>query len=336
MSRAADTRANLVPAEKLLAPQFADDAAQSRGPLHPLAIWRRLRRDKAALVGLGMACTFLIIALFAPIVARHNPEAKDLARMNEPPSWMKYEPLVAPGETPDPEDVARASTDRRVFGRDVRGRDILSRVIYGARTSIFVGLFVVSIACMIGVTAGSLAGYVGGVVDSLIMRAVDIMLAFPFLILAIAIVSIFPQTTIYHIAVVLGLTMWPGMSRLMRAQVLTTRDLEFVKAAQALGAGHFTIITRHILPNCIGPIVIWYTMGIAGAIMAEASLSFLGLGPEDSLSWGSMIDNGLKKSNFPAEWWPVMFPAGALALLVLGFNLLGDGLQDAINPKLKK
>jgi ABC-type dipeptide/oligopeptide/nickel transport system permease subunit len=250
----------------------------------------------------------------------------DTARMNEPPFWTNpYGPYAS----------QEYKKNHNLFGRDVMGRDILSRVIYGARTSLIVGVAVVTLSSLIGVSLGSIAGFAGGAIDAVIMRFVDVLLAFPFLILAIAVISVFPHTTLFHIALVLGLTSWPGICRLMRAQVMTTREQDYVKAAQALGAGRLAVLLRHILPNCIAPVVIWFTIGIAGAIMAEASLSFLGFG-QDSMSWGSMIENGLRKSDFPTEWWPVAFPAIALAMLVLAFNLLGDGLQDAINPKLRK
>lgn len=300
----------------------------SYGPLHPAAIWRRLKHDRAAVAGLIMVIVFICIAMAAPLIAPANPYAQDFSKMNQPPFWTSAGRQIA--------DYGSSSPLYGLFGRDVSGRDIFSRVVYGTRTSLLIGVAVVSLAALIGITLGSLAGYAGGFVDATIMRLVDILLAFPFLILAIGVVSIFRYTTLFHIALVLGLTSWPGISRLMRAQVLRTRELDYVAAARALGANHRDILMRHILPNCIGPVVIWFTMGIAGAIMAEASLSFLGFGQEDSLSWGSMIDSGLRKADFPSQWWPVAFPAGALALLVLSFNLLGDGLQDAINPKLKK
>lgn len=295
---------------------------RSYGPLHPVAVARRLRRDKVALIGVYIVAFVVFIAAFAPLLAPHDPKGRDLERMNEPPSW------VAP--------VGRVQPKDALFGRDVRGQDVLSRVIYGARTSLLVGVAVVTIASLIGITLGCIAGYAGGFIDSMIMRLVDVLLAFPFLILALAMVSIFPRTTLFHIAIVLGLASWPGIARLMRAQVLSTREYDYVSAARALGAGHSAILFRHILPNCIAPVVIWFTMGIAGAVMGEASLSFLGLGDPDSLSWGSMINTGLSKANFPKEWWAVLFPAVALAFTVFGLNLLGDGLQDAINPRMKK
>lgn len=298
-------------------------APPSYGPLHPLAIWSRLKHDTAALIGAGIVLIVLFIALFAPILAPHDPKLANRDIMNKPPTWI---------DKKSAEEIKRPS----YFGTDVRGQDVLSRVIYGARTSLLVGAAVMCLAALIGVTLGCIAGYAGGFVDALIMRCVDILLAFPFLILALAMVSVVPQATLVHIALILGLTSWPGICRLMRGQVLSAKEHDFVKAASALGAGHIAILFRHVLPNCIAPVIIWFTMGIAGAIMGEASLSFLGVGDPDSMSWGTMINSGLTRSDFPDEWWAAVFPAIFLAFTVLGFNLLGDGLQDAINPRLKK
>lgn len=302
-----------------------DDESAHRGPLHPLNVWKHFRRNRLAVFGLGIVIFFVLVGVFAPALAPYHPELSDTGRMNEAPSWLArdyggYQP----------------GTSRHAMGLDVSGRDILSRIIYGARTSILVGLAVVSLAGIIGVTLGALAGYFGGKVDTIVMRAVDILMAIPFLVLAIAVISIFPRTTLVHLAVVLGLASWPSICRLMRAQVLQTREMEFVMAARALGASHGAILRRHIIPNCIAPVIIWFFMGIAGAIMSEASLSFLGLGDPDSLSWGTLINTGLTKSNFTEEWWTTAFPGVALALLVFGFNLVGDGLQDAINPRARK
>lgn len=301
---------------------LAGQGPPPRGPMHPLVIWGRLKRDKPAVLGLMMVVAFVLVAVFAPWIAP-DPHALDRTRANEAPAFLTRN---------DPD----RPPDGAILGRDVRGRDVFARVVHGTRTSLVIGVLVVLISSAIGVTLGSIAGYFGGIVDTLISRLVDILLAFPFLILALAIVSIFPRTTQWHMALALGLAGWPSMARLMRAQVLGTRELEFVSAARALGAGNLHILTRHILPNCIGPAIIWVTMGIAGAVMSESSLAFLGLGEDDSLSWGTMINTGLTKANFPDQWWGVAFPAAALALLVLAFNMLGDGLQDAINPRKKR
>lgn len=312
------------------ASEESGQAVASYGLLHPYAIASRMRRDKMALLGAFLVLGFVLVALVAPWISPCPPDAQDISRMNEAPFWWQ------PPSSAEPPSSAQG-TSRHWMGLDVSGRDVLSRVLYGSRTSLLLGVAVVTLASLIGLTLGCVAGYFGGILDTLIMRTVDILLAFPFLILAIAIISIFPRTTLFHIALVLGLTSWPGICRLMRAQVMTTRELDFVKAAQALGSSHTGILFRHILPNCIAPVIIWFTLGIAAAVMAEASLSFLGFGQGgETLSWGSMIDSGLRKADFPSEWWPAAFPAAALALLVLAFNLLGDGLQDALNPRLKK
>lgn len=297
----------------------------SHSPFHPFAIFQRLKTDISAMLGAAGILIILFFACLAPWLAPNDPNIVDRTRMNEAPQWLHAPQYRSNAPPPD-----------SALGRDVRGRDVLSRVIYGARTSLLIGLAVVTLASIIGTTLGCIAGYVGGFVDSAIMRLVDILLAFPFLILALAVVSIFPKPTLWHIAAVLGFTFWPSICRLTRAQVLITREHEYVKAALALGAGHGSILLRHILPNCVAPVIIWFAMGIAGAIMGEASLSFLGLGDPDSLSWGTMIYMGLSRSNFPTEWWAAAFPAAALAFTVLGFNLLGDSLQDALNPRLKK
>lgn len=286
---------------------------------------RHLYRDPVAITGSILTALILVCAVFAPVLAPLNPDATDRSRMNEAPRWLSIPAYQKPKAAPD-----------TILGRDVRGRDVLSRVVYGARTSLLVGFLVVAIAAVIGVSLGCVAGYAGGFVDAAIMRAVDILLAFPFLILALAMVSIFPRATLWHISLVLGITYWPAICRLTRGQVLATRGKEYVKAAQAIGAGHGTILFRHILPNCMAPVIIWFAMGIAGAIMGEASLSFLGLGDPDSLSWGTMIYTGLSRSDFPAEWWAAVFPAMALAATVLAFNLLGDALQDALDPRIRR
>lgn len=297
-------------------------------PFHPVAVVRRVAENSAGLIGLIIVVILVLIAAFAPLIAPEDPYTPVRTRMNEPPRWANLGTYNATAQ-------ARRTGLRpnTVLGRDVRGRDVLSRVIYGARSSLLIGVSVVLLAGAIGITLGALAGYIGGAFDATVMRIVDILLAFPFLVLALAAVSIFPHATSWHIAAVLGFTFWPAICRLTRGQVLATRGSEYISAVRSLGAGHARILLRHILPNCIAPVIIWFAMGIAGAIMGEASLSFLGLGDPDTTSWGAMIYSGLSRSNFPDEWWSAMFPAAALAATVLGFNLLGDALQDALNPR---
>ena len=292
-------------------------------PTHPPpGVWRKLRRSPSAVAGLLVVLLFALAGLLAPWLTAESPVRGDPARMNEPPSW------VDPGARAD---VAPAA-QRRPLGRDVAGRDILARLLHGARTSLAVGLAVVALATLVGVLVGGLAGYFGGWADTVLMRLTDVMLAFPFLILAIAVASIVRQATLVHVALVLGLTSWPTVARLARAQVLVVREEAYVAAARALGAGHTAILLRHVAPNCAAPVIVWASMGIAGAVMAESALSFLGLGPVDGTSWGGMIATGLK-AHLPDEWWPVVFPSLALAAMVLALNLLGDALQDAMNPR---
>lgn len=291
----------------------------------------KILRDPGGLTGIIMIGLLIIAGVFAPALAPENPYEPNRSRMNEPPRWADASAYLKTSQARRTGLVPNA-----ILGRDVRGRDVLSRVLYGARTSLFIGVVVVLIAGAIGITLGAVAGYAGGALDSAIMRVVDILLAFPFLVLALAAVSIFPHATLWHITLVLGLTFWPAICRLTRAQVMATREREYVSAVRALGASHLRTLTRHIMPNCIAPVIIWFAMSIAAAIMGEASLSFLGLGDPDSTSWGAMIYMGLSRANFPTEWWSALVPAAALALTVLAFNLLGDALQDALNPRLRK
>ncbi|MFH0794663.1 MAG: ABC transporter permease [bacterium] len=275
-------------------------------------ILRRLGRDPTAMFGLALVVALVFVGVCAPLLAPQLPMEQSLR-----------DSLGAP--------MAKG----HLLGTDQLGRDLLSRIIYGTRISLTLGVLVCTGATFIGVILGSFAGYFGRWADIVIMRAADIILAFPFLILAIAILAIFEEPSLKLVFVVVGVVSWAPIARLVRAQILVAKELDYVNAAVALGAGTPRVLFLHVLPNCIAPVIIWFTMGIAGAIMAEASLSFLGMGAEPGVpSWGSMINEGF--SYMRREWWLTVFPGVALALTVLGFNLLGDGLQDAMNPRLKK
>ena len=261
-------------------------------------------------VGAAIVLVVVVAAVFGPTVAPFDPAAQELALRLEGPTGLHW------------------------FGLDELGRDIFTRVLYGARISLLVGIVVVGVSATAGIAMGAIAGYFGGRVDEAISRIIDVLLAFPGLLLAIALVAVLgPSLT--NVVIALTLIGWVGYARLVRGQVLRAREFEFVQAARALGATTPRILLRHVIPTTLPAVTVQATLGMGAAILNEASLSFLGFG-QDSMSWGSMIENGLRKADFPTEWWPVVFPAGALALLVLAFNLLGDGLQDAINPKLKK
>ena len=272
-------------------------------------VWARLRRDSRARIGLAVVALLLLLALLAPLLARHDPIRVDLVRQLQAPSlehWM---------------------------GTDIQGRDVWSRLVYGARISLAVGLISQSIALALGLTFGLLAGYYGRRVDDLVMRLADVTLAFPTLLLLIAMVAAL-QPSLLVVFVTVGIVGWAGMARLVRGQVLVVRQLEYIQAARALGTPDRRIIARHVLPNVIAPVVIASTLGMAGAIMAEAALSFLGLGVQPPTpSWGAMIADGRDLSQLRASPWTSLFPGLAIGVTVLGFNLLGDALRDALDPR---
>jgi peptide/nickel transport system permease protein len=261
-------------------------------------------------VGLVIVLVAVLAALVGPALSPYNPAAQELARRLEPPT------LSHP------------------FGLDELGRDILARLLAGARISLLVGLAVVSVSSVVGMLVGSIAGYFGGRVDDVISRVVDILMAFPGILLAIALVAVLgPSLT--NVVLALSVIGWVGYARLVRGQALRARELDFVHAARALGAGSPRVVLRHVLPSAFPAVVVQATLGMAGAIIAEASLSFLGLGVQPPTpSWGTMLDAG-RAHLFDAPHLTI-FPGLAIALLVLGFNFLGDGLRDRVDPKLAK
>jgi peptide/nickel transport system permease protein len=261
-------------------------------------------------VGLAIVIVTALAASLGPFLTPYDPAAQELARRLEGPSFA------------------------HPFGLDELGRDILSRLLHGARISLMVGVAVVSVSSVIGMLLGSIAGYFGGLVDDLISRVVDILMAFPGILLAIALVAVLgPSLT--NVVLALSVIGWVGYARLVRGQALRAREFEFVQAARALGARAPRIVLRHVLPTALPSVVVQATLGMAGAIIAEAALSFLGLGVQPPTpSWGSMLDAG-RSHLFDAPHLTI-FPGLAIACLVLGFNFLGDGLRDRVDPKLAK
>jgi peptide/nickel transport system permease protein len=283
----------------------------SRGDSQWSIAARQFRRNKLALVGLGIIVLLYLIALLAPLIAPHDPIAQhDIARTG----------YLSP----------RAGN---WLGTDRFGRDVLSRIIYGSRISLSIGFIATVISITIGTMLGALAGYFGGRVDTLIMRFTDMVLAFPRLVLLILIVALFgPSITM--IILVLGLTQWPGTTRIVRGDVLSLREREFIHAAQALGMGRTRIIMRHLIPNVLAPVIVAATLGIGNTIVMEAGLSFLGLGVQPPTpTWGSMVADG--RDNLIGAWWVATFPGLTIVLVVLAFNLVGDGLRDALDPRLR-
>jgi ABC-type dipeptide/oligopeptide/nickel transport system permease subunit len=272
-------------------------------------IWRRLRHDRRALTGLAVVALLILAATAAPLIARHDPVAIELANQLAAPSL----------EHP--------------LGTDYHGRDILARIVYGARISLAAGIISQTIAVLLGVTFGLIAGFYGRWVDDIVMRLADITLAFPTLLLLIAMVAAL-EPSLGVVFVVIGFVGWAGMARLVRGQTLVVRQLEFVQAARALGAPDRRVLVRHVLPSVVAPVVVAATLGMAGAIMAEASLSFLGLGVQaPTPSWGGMIADARDLGQLRDAPWTSIFPGLAIGATVLGFNLLGDSLRDAIDPR---
>lgn len=276
---------------------------------NPLAV--RLRRDRIFQLGLGMVGLVVACALLAPWIAPDSPILGDLQQAY----------LLPPGP-------------HHWFGTDTQGRDILSRVVYGARISLGVGLIAQSVATLLGVTMGLVAGYYGKWIDAVIMRLADITLAFPTLLLLIAVAAAV-RPSLPVIFVIIGLVGWAAMARLVRSQVLVLRSSDYVLAARALGARDREILWRHLLPNVRGPVIVAATLGIAGAIMAEAALSFVGLGAQPPTpSWGAMVADG--RDLLRVAPWVSIAPGIAIGLAVLGFNLVGDVMREHFDPRLRR
>ncbi len=270
---------------------------------------KRFLRDNRARIGIAIVVIMSLAALLAPVIARQDPVAIDLLRLLERPSGDHW------------------------LGTDIQRRDVWSRLVYGERVSLTVGLISQSIALVLGVSLGLLAGFYGRWVDEIVMRLADVTLAFPTLLLLIAMVAAL-EPSMGVVFATIGIVGWAGMARLVRGQVLVVRQLEYIQAIRALGAGDLRIMIQHVLPNVIAPVVIAATLGVAGAIMAEAALSFLGLGvPPPAPSWGSMIADGRDLDQLRRAPWTSVFPGVAIGAAVLGFNLLGDALRDALDPR---
>jgi peptide/nickel transport system permease protein len=297
---------------------------------HPVSLWadtrRNILRQRVAQVGLLLLGTLLTIAIAAPVIATHDPD--DTAGIDEG--------LVTAGKLGPCIHLFGCPADRpeHFFGIDRNGRDEYSRVVYGARVSLLVGIATVTFAIAVGTLLGSIAGYAGGWLDNLIMRLMDVLLAFPSLILAIAMVTVLGPGLL-NAAFAIGIVGIPIYARVMRASVLSIKERDFVVATRALGESPRGILLRRILPNALTPLIVVGTLGIAGAILDVAALSFLGLGAQPPLAeWGSMI--GLDRNQLFSAPHLIIVPGIALSISVLGFNLLGDGLRDALDPRLNR
>jgi peptide/nickel transport system permease protein len=274
------------------------------------AFWRTFSRNQLAVIGGIVVGLLFAMAILAPMLAPWDPNRPDTKKILDPPSRMH--PL----------------------GTDQLGRDVLSRMLYGARVSLAVGFVSVGIATMIGTLLGTAAGYHGGLTDAAIMRLVDLVLVFPRFFLLLAVLA-FIRPSIWTIMAVIGLTGWMGVARLVRAEFLSLKEREFVVWSQSIGATAFRIIWRHILPNAMAPVLVAMTLGIPAAILTESGLSFLGLGVQPPYAtWGNILNEG--KDAIEIAWWLSMYPGLAILLTVLSYNLLGEGIRDALDPRLRQ
>ncbi|HVF13325.1 MAG TPA: ABC transporter permease [Acidimicrobiales bacterium] len=272
-------------------------------------IRRRFFRNKLAVVGLVMVGIVFFAALAAPLISPHDPQVQDMSNT-----------------------LAEPSSDHW-FGTDENGRDQLSRVIHGARIAVIVGVSVILLALVIGVVLGSLSGYLGGAWDAVIMRIADVFFAFPMIVGAIVIVLVVGRG-LTPVVLALAIFSWATVARLLRSSILSVRETEYVEAARSLGAGRWRIVTRHVLPNSMAPVLVYAMVSVATAIVAEASLSFLGVGLQpDVADWGNMISAGQKFFGYKDYLW--FFPSLAVVFTVLGFVFMGDGLRDALDPRLR-
>ncbi len=275
-----------------------------------MAFWKALARNRLALAGGAVVVVLVVLATLAPVIARWDPHRPDIRMILAPPSAAH--PL----------------------GTDQLGRDVLARMLYGARVSLAVGFVSVGIAGMIGVLLGSAAGWHGGVVDNAIMRLVDLMLVFPRFFLLLAVLA-FLRPSIWTIMAVIGLTGWMGVTRLVRAEFLTLKEREFVLSSQSIGASGLRVVLRHILPNAMAPVLVAMTLGIPAAILTESGLSFLGLGVQPPFAtWGNILNDG--KDAIEIAWWLSFYPGLAILITVLSYNLLGEGIRDALDPRLRQ
>ncbi|NQT89727.1 MAG: ABC transporter permease [Candidatus Omnitrophica bacterium] len=263
-------------------------------------------RNKLTLFGVVIVGLLGLAALFAPLIAPYDPASIDI------------------------ESALLGPSSQHIFGTDYLGRDVFSRMVYGSRISLSIGFIAVGIAVCIGIVIGSIAGYYGGKTDTVLMRFVDIMLCFPSFFLILAVVAVL-EPNITNIMIVIGITSWMGVARLIRAEILSLKEREFILAARAIGASDLRIIVFHLIPNAIAPVLVSAVLGVAAAVLVESALSFLGLGVQPPTpSWGNILMEG--KASLGVCWWLMLFPGLAIFITVLGYNLLGEGLREHFSP----
>jgi ABC-type dipeptide/oligopeptide/nickel transport system permease subunit len=307
-----------------VAAELADSARTTASPVIAEATrprsWRysrlgRLLTEPSAVFGTVILGIFIFAAIAAPLIAPHDPKLTDLRKRNVPPAWLE------------------GGSTEHLLGTDPVGQDLLSRIIYGARVSLTVGIVVTILAALLGIAVGLVAGYWGGAIDEILMRIAELFLVFPFILLAVTVIAVL-GSGLRNLIIVLVVTGWVQYSRLVRSQVLTLRGVQYVDAARVAGSGDVRIIVRHILPNLLASVVVLATLQTAFVLLTEAALSFLGLGIDPSTpTWGAMVNQG--RTYIYNAWWVITFPGLAILLAVLAINMVGDWLRDALDPTLR-
>jgi peptide/nickel transport system permease protein len=271
--------------------------------------WRRFKKNRPAVGGLIIVLLLLLLAFLADILAPYDPWESSFGEKLEAPSL------------------------KHLMGTDHFGRDVLSRIIYGSRISLLIGFLAAIITISLGVFIGAVSGFFGGVIDNILMRVTELFMVIPTFFLILLIVAVFGGK-ILNVIVVIGITTWPGTARVVRASFLSLKEKEFVEAARLIGSNNFRLIFKHILPNAMGPVLVLTSLRVAASILAEAGLSFLGLGDVNFVTWGQLLYKA--QLYMRISWWSAVFPGLMIFLAVLAFNLMGDGLTDALNPRLKE
>jgi len=273
--------------------------------------WNKLKRNKLAVFGTIILSLLILLSIIAPIISPYGRDTVDLL------------------------NIESAPTAKHILGTDELGRDIFTRIIYGGQVSLSVGVLATLIQLAIGISLGAIAGYFGGITDKIIMRFVDIIMCFPFMVIAITIASILGPS-IWNVMIIIGILGWPKIARIVRAEILSLKEREFIEAAKALGLDSKDIILKHIIHNIYAPIIVYGTLGIAQGILSEASLSFLGMGvKQPQPSWGNMLSAAQNMRVLQSEWWLWVPPGLLVFLTIISINFLGDGLRDALDPKIK-
>lgn len=341
------------------------EAPRERSRSYARLVWSQFRRSKLNVASLAVIGVLGLLALFAdflasdmPLLMRYQGQLYVLPNLqsmaDRPPELRRHSPeslldALGPDDwaivTPlrrgplDADVVARLEppSAMHLLGTDSIGRDVAARIVHGTRISLSVGVVSVSLYVLIGILLGALAGYYRGWVDVVVSRLIEVKMVFPTFFLILTIMGIVERPTIWHVMLVIGLTGWPGVARLIRGEILRVRELDFVAATRALGGSDLRIVLRHVIPNAIGPVFVAATFGVAGAILTESSLSFLGFGtPPPTASWGELLTQAYENAVTAGAWWLTVFPGLAIFLTVTAYNLAGEGLRDALDPRLKR